>query len=252
LVTPKLTPVPHLKILPTSPITVVEYWTIMAQLSRNLAEKDTSGAFDMAAAYLDTLMGRLDAFHERFIGDVNTAGEKMAERILKGGRMIPWSSRDELFIEASGTAGGLMGIYPLKPDSLTVNDVVIIATASATPEKEMEMARKVRARGAFLIGIFPFRREDGISTEPLRSLCDMSFDNLSGDVYGVFRVKGYKDKIIPTQVMMNNYIYWALTGAYVQSMESRGIAPYYWMSFHVPGGKEYDDSIRPLFLKRGY
>lgn len=252
LVQPGLINQPHLRILPTSPITVVEYWTIMAQLSHNLANTDTSGAFDKATAYLDTLMGRLDVFHERNIVDVNIAGEKMAQKILSGGKMIPWSSRDELFIEASGTAGGLMGIYPLNPDSVTTKDVVIIATASATPEKEIEMARKVRAKGAFIIGIFPFKREDGISTEPLRKLCDMSFDNLSGDTFGIFRVKGYKDKIIPTTTMMNNFIYWALTGAYVQAMEKRGVEPYFWMSFHVPGGEAFDNAIRPLYLKRGY
>ncbi|MHB9030582.1 MAG: DUF2529 family protein [Candidatus Latescibacterota bacterium] len=252
LITPKLTPMPHLKILPTSPITVVEYWSIMAQLAHNLANNDLSGSGETAAAYLDTLMGRLDVFHERNIQAVNVAGERMAEKILAGGKMIPWSTRREFLSEASGTAGGLMGIYPLKAESLTKNDVVILAAAGATPEQEIEMARQVRAKGALLIGIFPFKREDGISTEPLKKLCDLSFDNLSGDIYGIFRVKGYKDKIIPTTGLMNNYIYWALTGAYVQAMESRGVAPYYWMSLHVPGGKAFDDSVRVLYQKRGY
>ena len=52
--------------------------------------------------------------------------------------------------------------------------------------------------------------------------------------------------------MMNNYAFWAILGAYVQNMEKRGAAPYYWMSWHVPGGKAYTDSIHPYFLKRGY
>jgi len=52
--------------------------------------------------------------------------------------------------------------------------------------------------------------------------------------------------------MMNNYAFWAVVGAYVQAMERQGVAPYYWMSYHVPGGRAYDDSIRGYFLKRGY
>jgi len=52
--------------------------------------------------------------------------------------------------------------------------------------------------------------------------------------------------------MMNNYAFWAILGAYVENMEKRGVAPYYWMSWHVPGGKAYDDSIHALFLERGY
>jgi hypothetical protein len=252
LVTPSLNPTYHLKILPTSPVTAVFYWTIMAQLAQNLAAHDTSGTYTAAAAYLDTLMGRIDVFHERNIAGITAAGERMAEHILAGGKMIPWSTREEFFVESSGTAGGPMGIYRLKPDSLTKNDVVILAAAAPTPEPEIEMAKRIREKGALLIGIFPFRREDGISTEPLRKLCDMSFDNLSGDSDGVFRVQGYPKKIIPTNGLMNNYAYWALTGAYVQSMERRGVSPYYWMSFHVPGGTEYDNAVQPLYRKRGY
>ncbi|MDP2983500.1 MAG: DUF2529 family protein [Candidatus Latescibacter sp.] len=250
LITPSLTP--HLKVCPTSPVTVVEYWTLMAQLAHNLALKDTSGGFTASAAWLDTLMGRLDVFHERNLYEVNVAGQRIADKILGGGKLYPWSIRNEFYNEATGTAGGLMGTYPLKPDSLNARDVVILAFGGATPEQEMEMARKVRARGAFLVGIYPFKREDGISTAPLKKLCDMSFDNLSGDSDGVLSIPGYQRKIIPTTGMMNNYIFWAIVGAYIQSMESRGVTPYYWMSFHVPGGKAYDDSIRPYYLKRGY
>jgi len=252
LVAPALTPVPHLKILPTSPMTVVGYWLLTAQIAHNLAYQDTSGTHAAAETYLATLMERLDEFHFRFIGPVQEAGEIIAGRVLSGGKIHPWSGREEFWIEANGTAGGLMGVYPLKPDSLTANDVVILAAANATPESEIEMARKVKEKGAWLLGIFPFEREDGISTEPLKELCDMSFDNLSGDVYGVLDIPGYDHKVIPTTTMMNNYAFWAIVGGYVQAMEKRGEAPYYWMSYHVPGGKEYDESIRPLFLERGY
>lgn len=266
LVTPALTP--NLKILPTSPMTVVAYWLVTAQIAHNLAHHDTSGSCEAAAAYLDTLMSRLDDFHARHLGDINRAGEIVAQRVLEGGRLRPWSDRDEFWIEANGTAGGLMGVYPLytspdlpymqielpkeSDDSLSSRDIVILATADSTPVREIAMARKVRERGAWILGIFPFHREDGISTQPLRELCDMSLDNLSGDRYGVLDVPGYPNKIIPTVTMMNNFAFWAVVGAYVQAMERRGVAPYYWMSFHVPGGREYDDSIREDFLKRGY
>ncbi len=252
LVTPELTPAPHLKILPTSPMTVVAYWLLTAQIAHNLAHENTSGTHAAAENYITTLMNRMDRFHFRYIGRVEDAGGIIAERVLSGGRIHPWSGRDEFWIESSGTAGGLMGVYPLKPDSLTAKDVVILATANATPEEEIEMARKVKEKGAWLLGIFPFEREDGISTQPLRELCDMSFDNLSGDVHGVLDLPGYDTKVIPTTTMMNNYAFWAIVGGYVQAMESRGEAPYYWMSYHVPGGKEYDESIRPKFLERGY
>lgn len=267
LVTPAMTP--NLKILPTSPMTVVGYWLLTAQLAHNLAYNDTSGSCAAAEEYLDTLMARLDEFHYRFSETIIDAGEIIADRVLSGGRIRPWSGRDEFWIEANGTAGGLMGVYPLnmKPDlpyeqiklpegkdvnTLSGKDIVIFAAADSVPDREIEMARYVKETGAWLLGIFPFEREDGYSIEPLRELCDVSLDNLSGDLYGVLDIPGYPNKIIPTTAMMNNFAFWAVVGSYVQAMEQRGVAPYYWMSFHVPGGKAYDDSIRPLFLERGY
>lgn len=267
LVTPAMTP--NLKILPTSPMTVVAYWLITAQLAHNLAYGDTSGSYAAAGEYIDTLMARLDEFHYRYSETIVRAGEMIADRVLAGGKIRPWSGRDEFWIEANGTAGGLMGVYPLnrKPDlpyaqiklpegkevnTLSGKDVVILAAADSIPDKEIEMAQYVKKTGAWLLGIFPFKREDGYSTAPLRELCDVSLDNMSGDKFGVQDIPGYPNKIIPTTAIMNNFAFWAVVGAYVQAMERRGVAPYYWMSFHVPGGKAYDDSIRPYFLKRGY
>ncbi len=267
LVTPALTP--HLKILPTSPMTVVAYWLVTAQLAHNLAYQDTSGSYQAAETYIDSLMSRLDRFHTEYISDINKAGEIIAEKVLAGGRIHPWSGRNEFWIESSGTAGGLMGVYPLgdavdlpyqkvipdgasSPRPLGPQDIVILAASDSVPDSEIAMAKKVRETGAWMIGIFPFSREDNISTEPLRELCDISLDNMSGNIYGILNIPGYQNKIIPTATMMNNFAFWAIVGAYVQAMEQRGEAPYYWMSYHVPGGHAYDDSIRGYFLERGY
>jgi len=272
IVTPALTP--HLKICPTSPMTVAAYWTIMAQLAHNLAYEDTSGTYKAAETYLDTLMSRLSEFHSCYIGDVNKIGRLIAERVLSGGKLYLWSSRWEFYYEAGGTAGSVMGIYPIhkggfytetgsyssrviapakfKPEELTEKDIVILAMAGGKPEVEIEMAGKIRERNPLLVGIYPFEREDGFPTAPLDELCDFSLDNLSGDMDGVLDIPGYDRKIIPTVAMMNNYAFWAVLGAYVQNMERRGEAPYYWMSWHVPGGKAYTDSIHVHFLERGY
>jgi len=157
LVTPSLTP--HLKICPTSPVTVLEYWLIMSQIAHNLAHKDTTGSFSASQTYIDTLMNRLDIFYERHIEDVNTIGPMIADRVLSGGKIYPWSSRWEFYQEASGTAGSIMGIYPihpegfysgpgamnpaeLNPDDLTSKDVMILAMAGSTPQAEIDMASR--------------------------------------------------------------------------------------------------------------
>jgi len=272
IVTPRLTP--HLKILPTSPMTVAAYWTIMAQIAHNLAYEDLSGGHDAAGQYLDILMERLAEFHHRHISDVNDAGTEIAERVLKGGKLYVWSSRWEFYYEAGGTAGSLMGVYPIHkdgfytetgsyssdviapapfvPEELNENDVVILAMAGDTPEIELDLAKRIRKQNAMLVGIYPFEREDGFDTTPFGALCDYRLDSMSGDKWGVLDIKGYDTKIIPTMAMMNNYAFWAVIGAYVEELENRDVAPYYWMSWHVPGGKAYTDSIHPLFMERGY
>jgi hypothetical protein len=35
-------------------------------------------------------------------------------------------------------------------------------------------------------------------------------------------------------------------------MVRRGFVPWFWMGFFQVGGKEYDDAVRPFFLKQGY
>lgn len=267
LVMPALTP--HLKICPTSPMTVAGYWLLTAQIAHNLAYKDTTGTFEASEAYIDTLMARLAAFHERYIGEVHDIGSVIADRVLNGGKVYPWSSRWEFYQEASGTAGTIMGVYPIhpggiytgpgmtkppkfNPDDVTEKDIFIMAVSGDNPEIEREMTEKVRAKGALIIGIYPFEREDGFDSSVFDGLCDYSLDNFSGDKWGIFDMPGYDTKIIPTVTLMNNYAWWAIIAAYVQEMESRGEAPYYWMSWHVPGGKAYTDSVHTHFLERGY
>ena len=235
VVTPRLR-APHvpstpMKILPTSPVTVTTYWALMAQIAQNLAAPASTGGAEAADFYLQTLMHRVQAWHGSAMSDVVAAGAAMADAVLSGGKLYPWSGRAEFFSEASGTAGGLMGVYNLDPDdmdSIGQRDVVIIAWVLADPERENAVARKAKAAGAMVIGIFPFSRHDGNerAAPEARQLCNFSFDNMSGDVWGVLAVDGYATNIIPTTTIMNNYVFWALVGAYVQALEARDEAPY--------------------------
>ena len=106
IVTPRLLP-PHapstpMKILPTSPVTVVLYWTLMAQIAQNLAaaaeeEPGSSSGGSAAAAelYLQTLMSRLSAWHQTALPTVAAAGSAMARAVISParGRLCPWSGR---------------------------------------------------------------------------------------------------------------------------------------------------------------
>lgn len=258
-------PKPALKILPTSPQIAVSYWTLLAQIVADIgspAQRDAGAPPAAAYQFLDTLMERLSKFYATQLGNVHAAGKLIAERVLAGGKLHLWSGRKEFYVEACSTAGGIRGNYPvcspgeayaeLDPDTLSDTDVVIIACALAESQKETNMAHRIHATGAAIIGIFAAEREDEVPTEDFAALCEVTLDNQSGDAGGVLKVPGYDKKVIPTLGLMNNYSYWAVIGAFVQAMEEAGTAPYYWMSNHVPGGHEYNDQIKPLFDARGY
>lgn len=138
-----------MKILPTSPVTVTTYWAFTAQLAANLAiaascdnstNSSQSVRTEAAELYLETLMARLRQWHGTSLADCAAAGSAMAAAVLCGGKLYPWSGRGEFWSEASGTAGGLMGVYNLEVDvehnssgsislstGLSESDVVIIA-----------------------------------------------------------------------------------------------------------------------------
>ena len=160
-----------MKILPTSPVTVSTYWTLMAQVAQNLAEEEGGEGVAVGAAdeYLEALMGRLSQWHGSALPAVAAAGEAMAAAVLGGGKLFPYSGRGEFWSEASGTAGGLMGVYNLEVEvsggkaeltgELSADDVVILAWVLADPAAETAVARAVKEAGATLIGFFPFERE---------------------------------------------------------------------------------------------
>ena len=69
-----------------------------------------------AQLYLETLMARLSAWHQTSLPEVATAGRSMARAVaMDAGRLVPYSGRADFFSEASGTAGGLMGVSQLEP-----------------------------------------------------------------------------------------------------------------------------------------
>eukprot|EP01050_Picozoa_sp_SAG11_P034414 SAG11_NODE_12152_length_719_cov_1.409677_2_plen_90_part_00 len=72
--------------------------------------------------YLDKLMARLQLWHASALKDCAAAGAAMAAAVLGGGRLYPWSGRGEFWAEASGTAGGLMGVYDLEASKIQAAD----------------------------------------------------------------------------------------------------------------------------------
>ena len=65
-------------------------------------------------------------------------------------------------------------------------------------------------------------------------------------------VKGFDEKVCPLSGLSGLLVLWMLTAQWTDHMASRGEMPYYWQGFHENGGREYDNSVRPYFLKRGY
>jgi hypothetical protein len=81
---------------------------------------------------------------------------------------------------------------------------------------------------------------------------DAAFHTCCDERAGVIEVDGFPEKVSPLTGLTGNLVHWMLTAQWADHMARRGEMPYFWQGMHETGGMEYDEMVRPYFLKRGY
>ena len=81
---------------------------------------------------------------------------------------------------------------------------------------------------------------------------DDAFNTYSPESGGVLTVRGFDTTVCPTAGLTGLLVHWMLMAAWTDHMARRGEMPYYWQGFHERGGRDYDNAVRPYFMKRGY
>jgi len=180
---------------------------------------------------------------------INEAGERLAERVAAGGRLLIYDLRGEYVAEALGRAGGLMAVARLGPEQAATvgpQDTLLIVADEPANETDLSVAQAARAAGALVVGICPVRTAEG----SLCGACDLAIDDYVTDADAAVEVRG--EAMGPTSGVLDTAILWAVTAAYIEAMEARGKPPHVWMSIKRPGAKEFNEAALAATREAGY
>lgn len=206
---------------------------------------------DAMAAYLDRVTTDLARFAREQLPATEAAGERLAERVAGGGRLLIYDQQGKYSAEATGRAGGLMAIAAVRDGSeasVRPADALIVVADEPAGAADLEVARPARQRGALVVGICPVRRR----THRLAAACDVALDNYVTDEDAAVRLPGVARPVGPTSGALNAAVLWALTAAYIEAMQRRGKPPHIWMSIKRPGAREFNTAALDAAAREGY
>ncbi|MCE5249089.1 hypothetical protein LLG96_02595 [bacterium] len=254
--------IPQFKLCPsTGTVEAAVYWACSASLANLVGSKGKGSASEPAEKYLDLVL-------ERFVcvgadrPKIDRVASTMADYVLeKHARLFvygePFSidgdrSGNMFVSDACGAASGTMIAQAYNEAEVRENDIVLVCSVRSNQPQELDVARAARKKGAYTIAICPYTTDGDASGDRLYKEVDVAFNTFCGESEGVIAAEGFPKKVCPVSGLTGNLLHWMLTAQWTWHMALRGEMPYYWQGFHENGGREYDNAVRPYFMKRGY
>jgi len=237
--------IPEMKICPSSANSLASlFWMFQCAVAAKLKDKNAKKA-DKSAAFMETILSRLDDAYRRQKDCMFDHAPTVAKKIGGGARYHVTSDHPGVQSEATGVAMGPMMTNAFR-DDMKKGDVHLLTSIEPDSQKIIEEAKKARALGMFVVAIAPgcFRA--------LRQYSDVFIDNLCPEGGGLMEIKGCDKKVGSIGGIMNNILMWIFTAQFVDEMIRRGWVPWFWMGIRNIGGREYNNTVRPFFLKRGF
>lgn len=257
--------IPRFKLCPSSGFAqFLVYWACTASLANLIGTKGKGSSSEPAEQYLDMAYDRF-----RMIGTdrpkIDWVAKKWADLVLerKARLLVYGHPQDVEFYDGArnifvndayicASSSMIADQYEKRANDLRDSDIVLIGGFTSDNPLEIAVARHAREVGAFTVAFCPFGTDGDTSGTRLFKEADVSFNSYSDESAGVIAVKGFKEKVSPLSGLTGNLIHWMLTAQWADHMARRGEMPYFWQGYHEFEGKEYDDLVHPLFLKRGY
>lgn len=235
------------------------YWSCTASLANLVGTKGKGSSTEPIIAFLDLALERF-----RLVGTdrpkIDMVASKWADFVLeRHARLLVYGEpftidghQGNMFVsDACGAASGSMICQPYSGD-VRKDDIVLIGSVRSNGARDGEVARSAKMAGAYTAAFCPYATDGDSSGDRLYKEVDDAFNTYSDESAGVIAVRGFEEKVAPMAGLTGNLILWMLTAQWTDHMARRGEMPYYWMGFHENGGGEYDNAVRPYFLKRGY
>jgi len=237
--------IPELKLCPSSasPLAAL-FWMLQAEAAERVQRPGAASAL-RAEAVLDAILQRTRQAFTAQRDRLFAACPEAARRIGRGAHFHVTSEHGGVAREATGVASGPMMTNAFR-DRMQKGDVHLLASIEPDAPRILEEARKARGLGMHVVAIAP-----GSSTR-LAELSDVFLDNLSPEGEGLLEIPGFPRKVATLGGAINNILMWIYTAQLVDEMVRRGFVPWFWMGFFQAGGQEYDDAVKPFFLRQGF
>ena len=252
---------PQFRICPSTGIAqFAVYWACTASLSNLIGTKGKGSSAEPARQYLELVCERFRMI-ETDRPKIDRVAEKWADLVLeKGARLFVYGepfkveeghSGNMFVADAVGAANGSM-IARAYGDDVRAHDIVLIGSVRSNQVGEIEVARTSRQKGAYTVAFCPYATDGDASGIRLFKEVDDAFNTCCDEHAGVIAVEGFPEKVSPIAGLTGNLVHWMLTAQWADHMARRGEMPYFWQGMHETGGTEYDNAVRPFFMKRGY
>ncbi len=125
-------------------------------------------------------------------------------------------------------------------------DVHLLATIEPDSQKIVDEAKKAQETGMFVVSIAP------ANSLQIRRYSNLFIDNLCPEGGGLMEIAGFDKKVGTMSGIMNNMLMWIFTAQFVDEMVRRGWIPWFGMGAYVVGGTDYNNAVKPFFLKQGF
>ena len=235
------------------------YWSCTAALATLIGNK---GKGDPAAAVRNYLNLAIDRFTRIYtdLPKIDRVGKEWADLVRgKGAKIYVYGeqfkgvrrSGNMFMCDADGAASGAM-ICQSFAGNVKENDIVLIGSVRSAEPGEIKVAKDSKKAGAHTYAFCPYSSDGDSNGERLFKEVDVAFNTYCPESEGVLEIPGFDKKVCPIAGLTGNLVLWLLTAQFTDNMARRGEMPYYWMGWHENGGMEYDNLVRPYFLKRGY
>jgi hypothetical protein len=165
------------------------------------------------------------------IGDV---ADRVARRLLAGGRLLLASVRPGFASEGHIRGGGLMLLEEWTPTtSLSPDDTVIFGWSDSGQEKELDLLQLLRESGALIIGIGPAPGAwTGVDALAAADLLSTSWTPPAAATLP------FGGEAYPLTSLQNLVMLWVLTGEIVSALSRSGQMPAMYQSVLVHGARE--------------
>ncbi|MBN2092603.1 hypothetical protein JW964_23475 [candidate division KSB1 bacterium] len=243
---------PMMPLCPASTISLLcYYWMLTAEMSYHIQQKKTYPFISKAREYLETIINRVYELNKQVKNIIKIASQ-MAQNIQKGGAFYVYDQKFTLVNEVYHRASSILMIRQLVVDDLKPNDVVILGAEKTGHAEDIELARAIRAKGAFLVAITPENIHPQSGENSLRKIANAVINNLSNEETGIIRIQEESPAICPAGGLMNIVILWTVIAEFIDQMIKIGLVPYVKMGDYLIGGEPYNAAIMPFFNERGF